>query len=250
MEMKKLLSIFFLLLFSTTTIVADDFDAANQYYADGNYSEAVLAYESILQSGRESAELYYNLGNAYYRQGALASAILNYERALKLAPYDDDIRHNLEFVRAQTVDKIDMAGEMLVTKWWRYVRNLASSDSWAYAAVGLFVFMLLMLSIYIFTKPAWLRKTGFALVVVSLFLCVLSWVFAEQQKTFMQGGDEAIVFSPTVTVKSTPDNSGTDLFILHEGTKVKVGDSVGGWIKITMQDGNSGWLPLVSVKVI
>ena len=139
---------------------------------------------------------------------------------------------------------------MLVSKWWKDLRNIASSDVWAYTAVSLFLFMLAALATYIFAAPVWLRKTGFALSVVSLAFCILSIVFSAQQKDFQEGGNEAIIFAPTVTVKSSPDNSGTDLFILHTGTKVKVGDNVGSWVEITMQDGNSGWMPSDALRVI
>ncbi len=247
--MKKLLLILSVLMFSGT-VLADDFDTANSYFANGEYENAIQLYDSIQQSGVESPELYYNLGNAYFRIGELAFAILNFERALKLDPYNADIEHNLEFARARTVDKIDVAGEMLISKWWKSARNIASSDVWAYTAVGLFIFMLICLSLYIFTHPLWLRKIGFSLAVISLFLCAISLTFSEQQKNFLQSTNQAIIFSPTVTVKSTPDNSGTDLFILHEGTKVKVGDRVGSWVEITLQDGNSGWLPFKSVQII
>lgn len=238
-----LLSVFF-------PAAADEWSAANDSYADGNYDDAIEAYENIIMSGQESAALYYNLGNAYYRKGNLASAILNYERSLKLEPYNADAIHNLEFARSRTVDKIDNAGEMLLSRWWSDCRNVASSDTWAYAGVGLFVFMLVSLSAYLFSNPLWLRKTGFSLSVISLFFCIVTLVFSYQQKQNIVSAEEAIVFAPTVTVKSTPDNSGADLFILHEGTKVKVGNSVGGWVEITMQDGNSGWLPAKAVEII
>lgn len=229
---------------------ADGFSEGNDHYAAGEYAEAVEAYEAVSASGYESARLYYNLGNAYYRTGRLGPAILNYERALRLDPNDPDIRHNLEFAQLQTVDRINAVPEMFLTKAWRACRNVASSDTWAYCGVGLFIFALAAMAVYIFTKPLWLRKTGFSLSVIALVFTALTLTFSYQQKSEAESAEYAIVFAPTATVKSTPDGSGTDLFILHEGTKVKVGSHIGGWVEITMSDGNAGWLPASALEVI
>ena len=61
---------------------------------------------------------------------------------------------------------------------------------------------------------------------------------------------KAIIYNPVVSGKSSPDNSGTDLFVLHEGTKVSIEDEVGEWLKIRLSDGNVGWVPINSLNII
>jgi SH3-like domain-containing protein len=60
----------------------------------------------------------------------------------------------------------------------------------------------------------------------------------------------AIIFTSQISVKSSPDNSGTDLFVIHEGTKVSVEDEVGEWLEIKLSDGNKGWIPANSLEII
>ena len=47
--------------------------------------------------------------------------------------------------------------------------------------------------------------------------------------------------NPSVTVRSTPSESGTSLFILHEGRKVNVKDnSMKEWKEIRLEEWKSG----------
>jgi uncharacterized protein YgiM (DUF1202 family) len=38
--------------------------------------------------------------------------------------------------------------------------------------------------------------------------------------------------------------------VIHEGLKVKVIDSEDEWTRITLADGNSGWIPTQSIEKI
>ena len=57
--------------------------------------------------------------------------------------------------------------------------------------------------------------------------------------------------NPSVTVRSTPSESGTSLFILHEGRKVNVKDnSMKEWKEIHLEEGKVGWVPASAIEVI
>lgn len=226
------------------------FKKANELYSNGKFEEAAQAYEDILKTGVESPELYYNLGNAYYKSGLLPEAILNYERGKLLAPQDKDIEYNLELARSQTIDKIDQVGEFFLKRWIRELRDKADSDTWAYMSIAFFIGVIAMLFLFYFSRTAGLKKTGFFVGILFLFLFIFSFTFSHQEKQKLLKRDYAIIFAPNVTVKSSPDTSGTELFILHEGTKVKVIDKLGEWRQIELSDGNKGWLNVSTIKVI
>ena len=63
-----------------------------------------------------------------------------------------------------------------------------------------------------------------------------TFIFSYKQKQKLTAHNSAIIFAPSVTVKSSPDESGTDLFLVHEGLKVTVEDAVGEWIEIKLAD--------------
>ena len=215
---------------------------ADSAYVRGQYQQAIADYEELLKQGG-SAELYYNLGNAYYRTENITKAVLNYERALLLSPGDRDIRFNLQIARSKTIDKIVPESEMFFITWYHALVNLMSVDAWARVALISLALVIVLLLVYLFASRIWLRKVGFFCGLVLLALFVLSNIFAWQQKQNLLFRKGAIIMAPSVTVKSTPAKNGTDLFILHEGTKVSITDSsMRGWLEIRIADGKEGWI--------
>ena len=223
---------------------------ADSSYVNENYQQAISQYEALLQQGT-SAEIYYNLGNAYYRMDNITRAILNYERALLLSPGDDDIRFNLQLARSKTVDKIVPQSEFFLTTWYRSAVNTLSVDGWAYVSLLSLSIAIILALIYLFASPIWLRKIGFFGGILLLLMFLLANVFAWNQKQQIEHRDGAIIMESAVTVKSTPAQNGTDLFILHEGTKVTVLDaSMDDWREVRVPDGKQGWVAVSQIEEI
>ena len=223
---------------------------ADSAYVRGEYQQAIKDYEALLKQGA-SADLYYNLGNAYYRTENITRAVLNYERALLLSPSDRDIRFNLQMARSKTIDKIIPEQEMFFVTWYRSLISLASVDGWARTALISLALAIMLALVYLFSDRIWLRKVGFfgAFLMVAVFLC--SNLFAHQQKQQLLHRKGAIVVAPAVTVKSTPAQNGTDLFILHEGAKVTITDaSMKDWKEIRLADGKEGWIETRQIEFI
>lgn len=226
------------------------FDKANQLYLNGEYSAAREEYQKIVNSGYQSAELYYNLGNTFYKLGQIPSAILYYERALILNPKDMDIRFNLDLANRLVVDKINPVTEFFLKKWIRGFARIIQADSWGYISLIAFFILLTLVIIIYATRDFTLRKlivpSGALLVLILVFSLLLGGIQHKQSAH----PDSAIVFSSSLTAKSSPDTSGTDLFVVHEGVKVKITDKVGTWIRIRLADGNEAWIPENSVERI
>lgn len=75
-----------------------------------------------------------------------------------------------------------------------------------------------------------------------LLITITSVTFSAQQKRLLTEHSYGIVFQSVISVKSSPGDSGKDLFILHSGTKVKITNSIGDWLEIRIADGNKGWI--------
>ena len=236
-----------LLPMSASAVTKADADSA---YVRGEYQQAIKDYEELLKQGA-SADLYYNLGNAYYRTENITRAVLNYERALLLSPSDRDIRFNLQMARSKTIDKIIPEQEMFFVTWYRSLISLASVDGWARTALISLALAIMLALVYLFSDRICLRKVGFfgAFLMVGVFLC--SNLFAHQQKQQLLHRKGAIVIAPAVTVKSTPAQNGTDLFILHEGAKVTITDaSMKDWKEVRLADGKEGWIETRQIEFI
>lgn len=223
---------------------------ADSAYVNGEYQKAITEYESLLKQGA-SAEIYYNLGNAYYRTENITRAVLNYERALQLSPGDGDIRFNLQIARSKTIDKIVPESEMFFVTWYRSLVNMMSVDGWGRTALVSLALVIVLFLVYLFSARVWMQKVGFFGGGVLLVLFVISNFFAWQQRQNILYRQGAIVVAPSVTVKSTPAQNGTDLFILHEGTKVIITDgSMKNWREVRLADGKKGWIESKKIEVI
>ena len=223
---------------------------ADSAYQQEQYQQAAKMYEQLLKGG-ESADLYYNLGNAYYRMDDITHAVLAYERALLLSPGDADVRFNLQMARSKTIDKIVPESEMFFVTWYRSLVRLMSVDAWARTAIVSLLVALLLVLVYVFAQRIWLRKVGFFGGVLFFVVFVAANVFGFQQQQSLLHRTGAIIIRSAVSVKSTPSQNGTDLFILHEGTRVNIiDDSMRGWREIRVADGKSGWVDIKEIEII
>ena len=223
---------------------------ADSAYIRNDFTTAIQIYEMILRTG-ESADIYYNLGNSYYKIGDIAKAILNYERALILKPANKDIRSNLEIARAKTVDKVTDVPELFFITWLKSITNSMGIQSWAIIAISFFLLFIVSIYIFFFSTKIVARKTFFILALFFLVFCVIANISAAFQRRVRLNRMNAIIISPSVTIRSTPNDNGTSLFILYEGRKVFIkDDSMKDWKEIQLEDGNVGWVKKNDLEVI
>ena len=249
-RMKKIVLLLFIL--ASGVIVAQEtaLKEAETAYTQEDYTLAIELYEDILAHYGASGDVYYNLGNAYYKAGRIAPSILNYERALLMKPGDKDIRFNLEIAKLRKVDRIEPLDEFFLTQWFRFLQDLFSVDTWASIGIACFILFIGCLTLFFFSKWMKLKKTGFYAGIILLFVVICSNLFAWNQKRAIVERRGAIIFAPTITIKSSPDASGTDLFVLREGTKVFIKSTLGEWHEIELEDGNIGWIPQKDLEKI
>ena len=226
-------------------------NAANQAYAEGRWNDALSDYELISGMGLESAALYCNTGDACFKAGNVPGAILYYERALKLDPSYADARYNLELLNMGIQDRIDPVPEFVLKAWSREVCYIMDSDAWAVCFIVFMALALALVLLFILSPSVAGRRTGFFAGIVMILLAAFSLTFSIWQKKDYMRADDAIVMRPVTSVKSSPSSEASkDLFILHEGTKVKIIDEVGSWNNIELADGRQGWIPAGDIETI
>ena len=249
-ELRKLVLVIIAGIMGVWPVSAQTKAEADSAYAAGKYEEAISGYSALLKEG-ENAEIYYNLGNSFYKTDRIAPAILNYERALLLEPGSSDIRFNLELARSKTIDKITPESEMFFITWFKGMVDLMGMDGWALVGVVAFALLCVLVLLYLFANKVSLKKAGFFGALLMLVVAVLANVFAWMQHQDLNVRRGAVVMDSSVVVKGTPDASGTDLFVLHEGTRVDViDDSMKDWKEIRLADGKVGWMPAKAMEVI
>ena len=236
---------------STQTTYVPVLSDADSAYIHGDYLKAISIYESVIGNQGVNATLYMNLGNCWLKRDEIAKAILCYERAYLIDPSDPDIRFNLELARTKTVDKVSPVNQLFIVVWFKKLLAVLDINGWAVLTVVLFTLAIIMTGVLLLSKKRGARKISFSFGIIFLLLSILSITFATTQMGNLRNRDTAIIMSPSVTVKSTPSGSVTDVFIIHEGRKVQILDSsMKEWVEIRLEDGNTGWIPVNVMEII
>lgn len=252
MRITAMMAVFFSLCTPMWASLAT-FESGNTAYADGRYRDAVALYQTIIAEqpntkASEMARVYYNLGNAQFKQGELAQAILAYERALRLDPRNEDVKHNLRFAQSRITDDIK-DNDFFLSSWVKAVRNSASEEVWRWVSIGLFILGLIGILIFLLSPILWLRKSAFYIALLALFISLCAGLNARSLHQRDTLRNEAIITQGIVNAKSSPDRSGTDLFTIHEGTKVTIGETIGEWANIRVAQ-YEGWIPMRTLERI
>lgn len=239
--MKKIILIIILYFIAGNLFAASLADSAKNAYTNGNYALSAMQYEKLLEKNPLNKDIYYNLGNAYYRLGKTSKAILNYERALRLDPVDKDIKHNLEIARQDIEDEIDAIPELFFIAWLDKLNHAMSIRNWAILSIFFFLVFIGFTAWRLFRKKYSGRKFISGIAIVGIIISIISLLLANRlhKQTYKQ--NEAIVFEDGL-VKSSPSETGVNLFEIHEGLKVKVIDSLNNYTQIRLSDGKKGWI--------
>lgn len=226
------------------------FEKGNRQYAKADYTSALANYQQVLNSGYQSAALYYNMGNACYKTDEIPSALLYYEKAQKLSPGDEDIKFNIRLTNLKTIDKIDEVPELFINRWWRNFILVFPLNTIATLSIILVLSASLALILYLFTRSVTIKKTSFYTAMGLLIVGATVIFMGNRQSVYFDNHRQAIIFTSTVTVKSSPAAAAKTLFILHEGTKVDVLKTVNKRLRIKLANATEGWIGVGDVREI
>ncbi|WP_290699017.1 tetratricopeptide repeat protein [Lacinutrix sp.] len=248
--MKYILYIFLFFMASLSAQNEKVFDQANALYNEGKFAEAIDRYDVILNTDKHSAELYYNIANAHYKLNHIAPSVYYYEKALALKPNDKDIKNNLAFANNMRIDAIDNLPEVGLSRFVKKVTNSLSFNAWAKVSVALVMLFVLLYLFYYFTYGTGKKRFYFVGSTLSIVFALMALVFTFYSYSLANKNNPAIVFAQESKVKTEPNLRSDEAFVLHEGTKVQVLDSINNWNKIKLSDGKIGWVPKEDIKLL
>lgn len=248
--MKLKLYILLALLSSFIQAQTNVFDQGNALYTNGDYAGAISKYQSVIESGKHSSELYFNMANAHYKLNHIAPSIYYYEKALLLDPNNEAAKVNLSYAKNMTVDAIDTVPEVGVSKFVKDFSNTLSYDNWSKISVIFMVAFVILVLLYYFSLSSGKKRMAFIFSAISLVLMLISLAFAFNKFGIDNNNQPAIVFSQESKVKTEPNNRSEQAFVLHEGTKVQVLDTLNNWKEIKLSDGKTGWISSSDIKLL
>ena len=230
---------------------ASTFHRGNEAFLHGDFKAAVESYEQVVALGVVSSDLFYNLGNAYSKQGALGPAIYNYERSLEVEPSGagaDDTRYNLEAaqeaVRRKSEDRL--VGAEGVAFWVRIVAPYSTSFL-AWLFLGVYVGLFALLIALRFVSPGFLRVSLWVGVAFLIVGSLASGALLAGRIYFTTQMERAIVLPDMLAVHEGPDANYQTTFTIHAGLRVRITEHDQDWVRVRLQNGLEGWVPLRSV---
>ncbi|MCC6476872.1 tetratricopeptide repeat protein [bacterium] len=218
----------------------NEFQAGLAAFQSGDWKSALQQWEQLTLGGESSGALEYNIGNAYFRLGETASAILHYERALRFLPTDEDVIHNLRLANLGTVDRIDPTLRLGI---WEVADGARDAHSARQIAVSVIWFSLIAaasVALWL-VGPSRLRKSLKRASVATGILLVLLCLWYVWRSSY-EAQTRAIVMAEKTDIYSGPSDSSTQLFSLHSGSKVRVYETLSGWLRVGLPDGRDGWM--------
>jgi tetratricopeptide (TPR) repeat protein len=239
-------TILVLLFFVPMILLADGaktlFDRANDAYEKENYDSTIALLDSLLNVGLESPELYYNLGNAWFKKSEIPRAILYYEKAHKLDPNNPDISYNLELANTRIADKIEPIPEFFLKTWWKNSVQLFTERQWTFINITSYIILLFFVVLFFISHSKSRKQMAFFMGIVFLVISLLTGLLGYQSYKNIHTHNTAIVFTPTINVKSSPNENANTIFVIHQGTKVALIDHLKDWYRIKLANGSVGWL--------
>jgi tetratricopeptide (TPR) repeat protein len=238
----------FIILLAPAMLASNPFETANKMYREDKFPEAIKAYEEILKTGVESAEIYFNLGNSYYKLNKVGPAVYNFEKALRLNPSDRDTKVNLHFAQKMMIDEAKEPSPAGFGQMLGGFTNQLHFDAWAWVAVFLGVSVFVFFVLYYFAARAMAKRIYFFTMLLQFVLMLLAIGAAWYEHDRFVNERPAIVFDGVAVVKAEPKNGSSDVGVLHEGSKVYVLESLDNWNKVLLPDGNDGWISKQAIR--
>jgi tetratricopeptide (TPR) repeat protein len=254
---KKVIVLFFILifLFMNVFLFADEkqqlFEQGNLSFQNQQYLEALASYQKILDLKYESGPLYYNMGNCYYKLGNIGKAILFYERALRLMPGDEDLKENMALANLSVVDKLEEPSQFILFRIRDFMIHLIPWNILLWAVAGCYLLTMFFLILWIVARGIVLRVVSMRVMIVTGVLFAVFGLALIGQIAERKNKIEAVIMTDKVDVMSAPaEIGGTEVFSLHEGTKVRIDQTKGGWVEIILPDRKAGWVKSEVLEVI
>lgn len=213
----------------------DLFAKANQEYAAGHFKSAIHDYTSVVDSGKWSANLFYDLGNAYFRDNDFGHSILNYERALALERHHPEAAANLSLVRDQA-----RALELAPDQIEQFLQFGTPTEFAIAATVALWIAVFCIARLVFASRRS---RTITVVAVLSLLVCGACGFAAYWLEAGSNGQSLGIVTGDGVQARlATAENAGSVL-ALPPGTEIKILRQRGDWIYAALPNNLRGWIP-------
>ena len=214
------------------------FATAEAAFQNQDYASALRIYRELLDQGFRSAALFYNLGTTAFKSGNIGMAEAYLLIASYYAPGNQDIRNNLQVVRARTRDRFELKNTFPLQQLYQRLMRRWTMRTWSLIVLGLLTLFSLSLSVSLFLRLAWLRITAWCILCLTLVLLPF-WYGAYSHYLHP---DQAVVIRDNTQLKNGPGDQMVTLTELHPGTQITVSQAQDGFVRVMLPNGLVGWV--------
>ena len=147
--------------------------------------------------------------------------------------------------RLRIIDEIEPIPQLFLKMWWDKILNLFALEIYAWITFLMFIILSVLIAVNMVSMHSMRRWIW---IIGSIFVFTL-FLFMNKAYVF-ESSEFGIILSPKVSIVSEPNISGTEIFILHEGTKVEIKRVLDNWYEIKIADGKTGWLKTETLELI
>lgn len=236
--------IILLLLFCSSFLYAKEdlnviWQKANKAYEHKDYESAAFYYEKIATTKPHETVVYYNLGNAYYKLNQIAPAILNYERALQVDPGNKEAADNLSIAQSRITNRLAIVPDIFFVRWWHAITAANHTGMWAIISLLIFSFLVGYGIIRKIKRSNSVLPVQLRAGIITLFiLCVIFGFTSANNQT---SPDKAVVMQNETPLYTSTQQTKPALYV-PEGTTIKCGKELQGWVEVILPDGRNGWI--------
>ena len=209
------------------------------------FAKAERALRPLAALHPQAAALQVDWGNAALGAQDAGRAVLAYRRALRLAPGDARARANLAWLRDQQpvwLPRPSSAGAIDSLLFWR---GRFTPTQLLLAGAVAFAGAVLLLAPWSPRQPRWLRSAAVPL--------LLAWGIATASALLAENHENALVVVADGTMLRTADSLGAAPAFanpLPAGTELARLEARQSWLRVSLADGTSGWLPAASAAAV
>ncbi len=209
--------------------------------AQSSFVKAAQKYQTLVDSGVQNSQLYFNLGNAYVQSDSVGRAIANYQRAAKLRPLDFKISRNLDFALSAVGKQQSADASVLSIDPSRITSWFANLPSVVWLTMLVIGWIGLSLTGMIMSWRPQLRVRFLAVPAMIMVIAASGWItYAAHVES---PPPAAIAIANDIPVYE----GSSEAFPQLPNVKITEGDSLqviqrrGDWLQIRSSRGDQGW---------
>lgn len=222
------------------------FNDGNEYYNNNQFDNAIETYESILNKGFYSADLYYNLGNAYYRLDDFANARWSYEMGIIIDPRNKDVVHNLVLTKQKISNTLEIPDSQILNMINNFLASYTYGDFIFFSSL-MFLFYSISFTLYRIA----LSTYSVVLYYFFMLLFFLGTSFSVIKFLWEENNSFGIILNDKTQLYSAPFlNDDIKISLFFSGNKVKIEQTTDRWLEISSMDGRKGWIRLEDIRTL